>query len=154
MIEGEGKKLCWEDLSKGMTVRHNFVIDEEAMKAFIRLSGDNSCIHRSIQFAQQNGFKGRVVYGAMQVAHLSYLVGMLLPGDFSLATDWHISFHSPLYINESALLEAEVVHLSEAMRIAKLKFTIHVGERLIASGAAQSKVLEPLVTGRQNAAII
>lgn len=137
-----GKALRWEDLAKGLTISLPFSVDESKMRAFAELSGDNSRIHRDADFARRNGFRDRVAYGALQVAQLSYLVGMHLPGDLGLAANWQIDFRTPLYIGETARIDAEIVHLSEAMRIVKLKFAVMVGERVVATGTAQSKLLE------------
>ncbi|MCC6532442.1 MAG: hypothetical protein IT531_07835 [Burkholderiales bacterium] len=137
-----GRALGWKDLAVGMKVQASFSVEARDMREFALASGDNSRIHRDAQFAQRNGFADRVVYGALQVAQLSYVVGMLLPGDLGLAAAWQISFRSPLYIGEQAELNAEVTHLSEATRIVSLKFSILVGERTIATGSAQSKLLD------------
>lgn len=140
MNEG-GKPLRWQDLRKGLRVSVPFCIDESKMRTFVALSGDNSRIHRDAAFARRNGFQDRVVYGALQVAELSYLVGMHLPGDLGLATGWQINFHKPLYIGDQAVMDAELVHLSEATRTVTLKFSVKVGDRLVATGTAQSMLL-------------
>lgn len=139
-----GAQLTWNDLFVGMKASHSFVADEKMMSDFLNLSQDNSCIHRDDRFAQHNDFKGRVVYGALMLAHLSYVSGMIIPGEFGVSANWTIQFHNPLYMNEKATIEGEIVHLSEALRIVKLKFNITHQDRLIASGTAQSKVLNPL----------
>lgn len=143
MVGTKGKQLLWSDLTVGQVVEHKFKITQRMMELFRDFSGDNSCIHRDAEFARFHGFKDRVVYGAVQVAQLSYLVGMLLPGDFGLASDWQISFRSPLYIDDEACLKAEVAHLSVATRAIKLKLQIHVKDQLITTGTAQSIVLGP-----------
>ncbi len=138
-----GKQLVWSDFSVGQIVEHKFKITLKMMEFFRDFSGDNSCIHRDVAFARFHGFKDRVVYGAVQVAQLSYLVGMLLPGDFGLASDWHISFRSPLYVDDEACFKMEVAHLSLATKTIKLKFQVMVEDRLISTGTAQSIVLGP-----------
>jgi acyl dehydratase len=142
-MNASGNQLSWSDLNVGQVITHRFKITEAMMEIFKNFSGDNSAIHRDVEFAHYHGFNDRVVYGAIQIAQLSYLVGMLLPGDFGLASDWHISFRSPLYINDEACMEAEVVHLSSATRTVKLKFKIDVDGRVIATGTAQSILLGP-----------
>jgi acyl dehydratase len=137
-----GRKLAWGDLSVGMLVDAPFSVDERRMREFAELSGDNSRIHRDCEFARNNGFEDRVVYGALQAAQLSYVIGMLVPGDLGLATGWQFNFRSPLYIGDQAVFQAEVTHLSEATRIITLKFKVSVGSRIVATGSAQSKLLQ------------
>jgi acyl dehydratase len=134
---------AFADLQSGMVVRTVFSVTVEDMETFARLSGDRSRIHHDVAYAKRNGFDGPVVYGALTVAQLSYLVGMHLPGDFGLATSWVIHFGKPLYVGEEAVMTAELVHLSPSTRLASLKFNVRVGERLVASGTASSMLLQP-----------
>lgn len=117
------------------------------MDTFAKLSGDSSRIHVDRAFARSRGFSGPVVYGALTVARLSHLVGMHLPGDLGLATSWRIDFNQPLYVDEQAVMEAEITHVSPSTHTVKLRFRVMVGEKLVASGTAGSRLLdEPVVT--------
>ena len=133
----------WEDLEKGQKESFEFSVSEDDMRAFAKFSGDESRIHIDRDYALRNGFKGPVVYGAVLVSKLSYLVGMLLPGDYGLATDWRINFHRPLYTGDTASFLAELTHLSPATRNVRIKFTVEVAGTLIASGDAGSTLLKP-----------
>jgi 3-hydroxybutyryl-CoA dehydratase len=134
---------CWEEFAAGMSVGFEFTVSQEDMDRFRDFSGDSSRIHVDETFARRNGFQGPVVYGAVMVAKLSYLVGMQLPGDLGLATEWKINFNNPLYVEERAAMRGEIAHVSAATRTIRLRFSIHAGGRLIASGTAGSKLLEP-----------
>jgi 3-hydroxybutyryl-CoA dehydratase len=134
--------LRWTDLRQGMSVQVPFRISQADMDAFGQLSGDLSRIHLDESFAQRNGFTGPVVYGALVVARLSNLVGMHLPGDLGLATDWKINFNRPLYVDETAVMAAEITHLSPATRTVTLRFRVSVDDKLVASGTAGSKLLD------------
>ena len=136
------KIIAWDALQVGMAVKVPFSISQEDMDTFRKLSGDCSRIHHDENFAHKNGFSGPVVYGALTVARLSHLVGMHLPGDLGLATSWKIDFNSPLYVDEQAVMEGEITHVSEATHTVKLRFRVTAGEKLIASGTAGSKLLD------------
>lgn len=137
------KVIEWKDLSVGMTVSVPFSVSGADMDTFRNLSGDCSRIHIDKAYAQKNGFEGPVVYGALTVARLSNLVGMHLPGDLGLATSWKVDFNNPLYVDEKAVMDAELTHVSEATHTVKLRFRVTAGEKLIASGTAGSMLLEP-----------
>ncbi len=137
------KIIVWSDLKVGMAVTVPFSISQADMDTFRELSGDRSRIHLDKAYAQKNGFEGPVVYGALTVARLSNLVGMHLPGDLGLATSWKVDFNNPLYVDEQAVMEAELTHVSESTHTIKLRFRVMAGEKLIASGTAGSKLLEP-----------
>lgn len=132
----------WKDLCVGMTVSVPFCISQSDMDTFRELSGDRSRIHHDATYAIKNGFSGPVVYGALTVARLSNLVGMHLPGDLGLATSWKVDFNNPLYVDEPAVMEAELTHVSEATHTVKLRFRVSAGDKLIASGTAGSKLLD------------
>ncbi len=134
--------LIWDELESGAEVSIPFRITKDDMQAFSELSGDRSRIHIDPEFARSRGFKDVVVYGALTVARLSYLVGMHLPGDFGLATSWRIDFNHPLYVDEDAVLSATVTHLSVATRTIKLKFRATAGGRVVATGTADSMLLD------------
>jgi enoyl-CoA hydratase len=71
---------------------------------------------------------------------------MHLPGDLGLATSWKIDFNRPLYVDDKAVMKAELTHVSHSTHTVKLKFSVAVGDRLIASGTAGSKLLDEPVT--------
>ena len=129
------------DLTVGQRTQVEFRVDENDMLRFAELSGDRSAIHVDEDYAKRAGFAGRVVYGGLIGAALSRLVGMQLPGPIGVATGWKIDFHSPLYLGELAVMSAELTSLSEAAGLAKLKYTVLVGERLIAKGTAEAKIV-------------
>ena len=112
------------------------------MDAFRLLSGNSSRIHVDPAFARSRGFSGPVVYGALTVARLSHLVGMHLPGDFGLATSWRVDFNQPLYVDEDATFKAELTHVSHSTHTVTIKFRVVVGDKLVASGTAGSKLLD------------
>lgn len=134
--------LRWSDLKEGLTVAVPFRIGQPEMDAFRLLSGDSSRIHIDPAFARSRGFLGPVVYGALTVARLSHLVGMRLPGDFGLATSWRIDFNQPLYVDEDAVFQAELTHVSHSTHTVTVKFRVVAGDKLVASGTAGSKLLD------------
>ena len=133
--------ISWDALHIGMSIDVPFTISPDDMETFRNLSGDYSRIHHDEVFAKKNGFNHPVVYGALTVARLSQLVGMHIPGDLGLATSWKIDFNNPLYVEELAVMHAVLTHKSEATHTIKIKFTVTVGEKIIATSTAGSKLL-------------
>ncbi len=109
----------------------------------MKFSGDLSRVHHDSTFARNNKFKGPIVYGAIIVAKISYLVGMLLPGDFGLATEWKVNFNRPLYVGDLVEMHGEITHISEATHTVKLKIVVVRGQDIIVSAVAGSKLLNP-----------
>ena len=132
----------FSQLEVGQKASFVFTVSKTDMLKFKELSGDSSRIHHDKYFAKKNGFKEPVVYGAMSVAYLSKMVGMLLPGDLGLATDWKVQFHKPIYCNQDNVFSAEIIHKSEATKTVRIKFSINHNNTLLASGLAGSQILE------------
>ena len=128
-------------LHEGLNVDIPFLISKKDMEIFQQLSGDTSRIHVDKQFAKKNNFKEPVVYGALIVARLSNLVGMHLPGDLGLATEWSINFNKPLYVNQKAIMHGIISHKSESTKTVKINFSVSVENEIIAKGIAGSKIL-------------
>jgi 3-hydroxybutyryl-CoA dehydratase len=124
------------DLRPGMRACVDFAISPEQMRHFAELSGDRSPLHAEVEFARQRGFSAPVVYGGLLIAQLSRLIGMELPGRDGLWTGLQIDFLRPLYVGQSARLEAEVAHISEAVRSIELRFAVSADARTIARGKA------------------
>lgn len=142
LVKKVGRVRQWDELRKGQKESFTFFVSPEEMKKFAELSGDTSRIHFDAEFAQKNGFEEPVVFGALIVSKLSYFVGMQLPGDLGLATDWQLDFRRPLYVNREALFTGEIVHLSPATNTIRIDFCVEEGNDLIASGVAGSRLLQ------------
>jgi acyl dehydratase len=129
--------IALSDVVVGMHSSVSFVVSREDMHAFGNLSGDLNPLHANDSFARKKGFQGAVVYGALLVAKVSQLIGMKLPGRDSVWFSLDIHFHNPLYVDEPAQVDAEVVRVSPATRLVGLKLTIRAGDRLLAKGKAE-----------------
>ncbi|MBI2236375.1 MAG: (R)-hydratase [Magnetospirillum sp.] len=132
------KVVALDDIVEGTTARLPFRVSAEDMDAFARLSGDFNPLHTDDAFARASGFAGRVVYGGLLVAQVSRLLGMELPGRDGVWIGLKMDFRAPLFIDEAADLEAIVDRVSEAVALVRLKLSIRAGERLIATGSAES----------------
>ena len=134
------QRLAFEDLKAGMRAAFPFAISAEQMRAFEALSGDRNPLHGDADFARSRGFEGPVVYGGLLVAQLSRLIGMHLPGRDALWTGLRIQFLHPLYVGQDARVEAEIRHVSEAVRSVELRFSVEAGGLAIAKGTAEVSV--------------
>jgi 3-hydroxybutyryl-CoA dehydratase len=128
--------------AKGDSRALTFTISADDMQAFARASGDTSLIHTDAAFAQANGFRGPIVYGAQMMAKLSQMLGTLLPGSRGVSLAWSIEFEQPLYAGEEATLTLTVDHVSEAVGVLTSSYDIKRGADRIAKGRITSKILK------------
>lgn len=129
-----------ESLAEGVATHHSFRVSGSDMAAFAALSGDRNPLHIDDDFARSRGMAGRVVYGGLLVAQVSRLLGMELPGRDGVWVGLKMDFRAPLYVDEDATLEGTVDRVSEAAALVRLKLSIRAGDRLIATGVAESVV--------------
>ena len=69
-----------EDLFQGKEFSFEKKISSSDVNIFANITGDNSPLHMDDGFAQERGFKGRVVHGGLLVGCISQLVGIHFPG--------------------------------------------------------------------------
>lgn len=118
-----------------------FCVTKEEMAAFAALSEDHSLIHTDDAFARLHGFREPIVYGGILLAKLSHCLGTRLPGPTGVSLEWLIRYHSPLYVDETAIFHAEPRRFSEAVQVLELAFRVTCDDRKIATGTAQSRIL-------------
>jgi len=136
------------DLEVGEVLELPFQVDRDQHEAFAALAGDHSLVHSDSEWARSRGFEGVIVYGGVLLARLSHLLGMHMPGGLGVSARWEIDYHGPLYLEEPAVFVGELTRKSEATRTIKIKYRVHAGERLIASGVARSLVLDAAADDR------
>jgi 3-oxoacyl-[acyl-carrier protein] reductase len=132
----------FESLHQGTTVtlKHKFTAEE--VDQFAALSGDYNPLHLNNTFAQQHGFKGRVVYGMLTGAYISNVLGNLLPGPGALWLSQSMKFVAPVYIDDEINIEVSVQQKSEALHT--LVLDIHVynqRQEVVLTGEARVMVM-------------
>ena len=139
MTDAMTDAVVWtrEQLTPGRRDEVAFRISASDMDAFAEVSGDRNPLHVSDEFARARGFRGRVVYGALLTAKVSQLIGMRLPGRDSVWASVALRFHEPLYLDEAATADAEVVSVSLSTGLVELRLSVRSGERLLAKGKAE-----------------
>lgn len=90
----------FEKLSVGMSETLDVIITEEMMEKFCDITGDLNPLHNSVNYAKENGYKDRVVYGFLTASFLSTLAGVYLPGRRCLIQSVEIKFTNPVFVGD------------------------------------------------------
>ncbi len=130
------------ELAVGQRVATELRVDDQQMRAFAVNSGDFNPLHCDDAFARSKGFDGRVVYGGLLVAKISELIGMRLPGRNSVWASLSVDFLKPLYVGESAELEAEIVARSASTGLIELKLLLRKDGKKLLKGRAEVLVVQ------------
>ena len=113
-----------EDLFQGKEFSFEKKISSSDVNIFANLTGDNSPLHMDDGFAQERGFKGRVVHGGLLVGCISQLVGIHFPGKNSIIQTLDIKFSHPAYIGDLLKIHSKIDQVSKSVRTVIIKLAI------------------------------
>lgn len=114
----------FEDLKIGMSESFSVTVTEEMMKSFYELSGDVNPLHNDTQFAKDQGYEDKVVYGLLTTSFISKLVGVLLPGKYCLIQGIDLKYLKPVYVGNILIVKGIVDELHKSVKRATVKVEI------------------------------
>lgn len=124
------------------TFQHQFKVDDTVYNGFINVFNDRNSLHIDDEFAQNKGFKAKVMHGNILNGFLSYFIGELLPTENVMILSQSINFKNPVYLNDILNFEAVVSEQSEAVLVNTIKFKfVNTELKTVASGKIQIKEL-------------
>lgn len=123
-MESNIAKFEIEDLAQGKEFSFEKKISSNDVDMYAKLTGDYSPIHMEDKFAQERGFKSRVVHGGFLVGCISQLVGVYFPGENSVIQTLDVKFSNPAYIGDVLKIHSIIDQISESMRTIVLKLAI------------------------------
>jgi 3-hydroxybutyryl-CoA dehydratase len=100
-------------ISIGLEESFSIQINDQMMDLFLELSADRNPLHLDNEFARENGFVARVVYGMLTSAFYSRLIGVHLPGKYGLLQGVNIAFNKPVYIGDWLQIQGQVAYINE-----------------------------------------
>jgi 3-hydroxybutyryl-CoA dehydratase len=112
------------DLKLDQTEKFKVSISELMMKSFRKISGDINPLHFNRNFAIQNNFKDKVVFGLLISSFYSRLVGVYLPGKYALLNSIDIDFLKPVYVKDRLCIEGKIQELDTRFKIINIKSRI------------------------------
>lgn len=129
-------QYAWSDLKVGMAAEFRVIVTQEMMQTFRELSGDTNPLHLDEEFAREQHFAGRVVYGLLTSAFYSRLVGVYLPGKRAVLHGIDVDFKSPAYIGDTLRVRGEISYLNDAYHRMELTATIENQDARVISKAS------------------
>ena len=137
-----------DDFSIGQEFSFSATIKKSDVENFAKLSGDVNPLHMDESFAQQRGFKGRVVHGILLSSYLSRLVGVHFPGRHAVLHSININFLSPAYIDDTVSIECVVKQISLGTQTLVLKVAMKNNEsrNVLLRGKIQVGFTKPIVS--------
>jgi len=117
---------------------HIFRVSEGVYNSFQLCSGDMNPLHTNVAFAQNKGFRERVMYGNILNAFVSFFVGECLPTKDVIIHSQDIAFKHPVYLNDELHFDSEIEGVYESVNAIgfKFKFT-NQNNKVVAKGHVQ-----------------
>lgn len=112
------------ELAVGQSENFTVTVTQEMMEDFYRLTGDDSPIHRSEEYAAGRGYPGRVVYGMLGASFFSTLAGVYLPGEHCLLHGVEAKFARPVFIGDTLTVKGTVTEVNDTFKEITVKAEI------------------------------
>lgn len=111
---------------------------EGQMQTFAELVHDRAPVHWDVSAAQDLGFRGRLVYGFLVAAGFSGILGMKLPGPYTVIHSVKFDMVGPVLVGERISYRVRVTHITPALKtvVLELRATRDNGD-LVLRGSAQ-----------------
>lgn len=113
-------------LRTGDRVSFEALLDRDKVLTFARITGDHNPLHVDADHGRASEFGGNIVHGALANALFSTVVGMYLPGRDALYLSQNSQFLRPIPVGSSVTVHAEVVQISEPLRLVTLSTEIRL----------------------------
>ena len=96
-------------LKIGDFYKEEFIITQEMVNQFAKLSGDKNPLHINKDFASKTRFKKPIVHGLFSVTSFGKVMGTKFPGSGSIHVSQNLSFKKPLYPDQKYFVCVELI---------------------------------------------
>ena len=120
-------EFSFQELYYGQSESFRVTVTKELEDSFRMMTGDVNPLHLNDDFAQEVGngkFRSHVTFGMLTASFYSTLIGVYLPGKYSLIHSLDIKFQKPVYMGDELTVMCEVTGLQEELKLIQIKATI------------------------------
>lgn len=118
------REYVLEQLVPGLTEQFTVTVTEEMQRAFTEITADVNPLHTDKDYAEEAGYRDRVVYGMLTSSFLSTLAGCYLPGKYCVFQELSLSFANPVYIGDTLTVSGTVDRVYPELKRVKIKVRI------------------------------
>ena len=116
-------------LKIGDTYSSKFVISQEQVSDFAKLSGDDNPIHLDAHYAATTPFKQTIVHGIFSASVFSKVIGTEFPGYGSIYLGQNLEFKRPIYPGKEYEARFEILETREGKHTAKISTQVYELDR-------------------------
>ena len=137
------ESFTFSDLKEGMSASFSKLINHGDVMKFRDLTLDENPLHLDKTYASSTNFKKPVVYGFLLGSYISRLVGMYLPGKYSLIISVNLDFKHPCFEGDVVTIRGEITKKMQFDKIIILETTINnQNNEIISTGKLMVKLLK------------
>ncbi|MEK7180800.1 MAG: MaoC family dehydratase [Patescibacteria group bacterium] len=115
-MSNKSAKISYHEIMVGNRASFSLVITEKLVNNFSEISGDTNPLHVDEEYASRTHFGHRIAHGMLAGALFSKLIGMHLPGKYSLYLSQTLYFHNPIWLGAAVSVCGEVTHKTDATK--------------------------------------
>lgn len=139
----EPKERHFADINVGDTASFDVEITPQLVADFAKVSGDYSPLHTDEAYGKTTPFGTHIPHGMIAGALFSRLMGMELPGKYSMCMSQSMMFHHPLPLSGVVYVRGEVAQKVDSMHAIRLATTVtDTSNAVLVRGEAFVKVLK------------
>jgi 3-hydroxybutyryl-CoA dehydratase len=142
-MSSEPKQLTYDEIAVGARAAFAIEMTAKLIEGFAEISGDANPLHVDPEYALTTEFGRPVAHGMIAGALFSRLVGMEMPGKYSLYLSQKINFHHPIFSGQKVVVSGEVLQKTDALKVVIIRTTIRheAGGELLVDGEALVRIL-------------
>ncbi|MBN9245343.1 MAG: MaoC family dehydratase [Mesorhizobium sp.] len=120
-------------------------VDQQAIDAYARASGDFNPIHVDPGFARQGPFGRTIAHGLMTLAFVAEMLNDWSGGAFDETGEIDIAFTGPVFAGDTVEVTGAVEETvrRDGVECARIKLVVRAGDRQILAGHAIQPIKEP-----------
>jgi 3-hydroxybutyryl-CoA dehydratase len=138
------REMVYNDIAVGDRASFEVTVNEKLVDEFSKISGDMNPLHMDEEYARGTTQGKRIAHGMIVGALFSRLVGMHLPGKYSLYLSQTLKFQNPIALGTKVTIAGEVTHKSDAHKTITIRTTAEdtVAKKTLVSGEAIVQLLK------------
>ncbi len=118
------KKYKIDELSVGQKFEFKKKISKSDIEMFSNATNDYHPLHTDIKYSKSNGFKDIIAQGFLLVSHVSYVIGMELPGENAIILSQESKFLKPVFAEEELLYSCLIDSIDHRFSVITVSYKI------------------------------
>jgi 3-hydroxybutyryl-CoA dehydratase len=138
------QEKIFADFGVGDRAQYAESISEAMIQQFAELSRDFNPLHTDKEYAKKTAFGDTIAHGMIAGMLFSRLIGMYLPGKYSLYLSQTLKFRKPVSPNTQVIVTGEVINKTESLNLMTISTKVldNRSEEVFVEGEAIIKVLK------------